>query len=243
MMVAMEHLVRGARAWGVEINPEALDKFQLYYEELISWNRRLNLTSITDYEEVQIKHFLDSLSLHLVLEPSLLEGGEPFIDVGAGAGFPGLPLKIVHPQISLALLEATVKKARFLTHLVERLALTRVEVVMGRAEEMARREEHRERYQVALARAVAPLPVLLEYALPLCQVGGLLIAQKGPDIREELEDSQSALTILGGRIGEVRELELPLSMGRRNLVVVVTVAPTPEKYPRRPGIPAKRPLN
>jgi 16S rRNA (guanine527-N7)-methyltransferase len=190
---------------------------------------------------VQIKHFLDSLSCLLVLAGLPREEWRG-LDIGAGAGFPGLPLKIARPQMELALLEAKKKRVQFLQHLVGRLELSGIEVVRGRAEELGHKQGHREGYDLVLARAVATLPVLLEYALPLCRTGGMLIAQKGPDIKEELEASHVALGVLGGRLREVRGLELPHSMGQRNLVVVEKVAPTPEKYPRRPGVPAKRPL-
>jgi len=237
----MELLEEGARRWGLGLTPEALIAFQTYYEELIAWNERVNLTAITDCREVQIKHFLDSLSCLLVLAGLPIDRWR-HLDIGAGAGFPGLPLKIAQPQMELTLLEAKKKRVQFLEHLVERLELPGVAIIKGRAEELGRQPGHREGYDLVLARAVATLPVLLEYALPLCRMGGIFLAQKGPDIKEELETSQLALRVLGGRLREVRGLELPRSMGGRNLVVVEKVASTPEKYPRRPGVPAKRPL-
>lgn len=237
----MDLLEEGARRWGLDLRPEALAAFQTYYEELIDWNEQANLTAITDYREVQIKHFLDSLSCLLVLVELPIERWRS-LDIGAGAGFPGLPLKIARPQIDLTLLEPKKKRLRFLQHLVERLELPGVAVIEGRAEELGHQPGHREGYDLVLARAVATLPVLLEYALPFCRTGGIFIAQKGPDIKEELEASQFALKVLGGRLREVKGFELPHSMGQRNLVVVEKVAPTPEKYPRRPGMPAKRPL-
>jgi len=237
----MELLEEGARRWGLDLTSDMLAAFQTYYEELITWNERANLTAITNYQEVQIKHFLDSLSCLLVLAGLPIERWR-YLDIGAGAGFPGLPLKIARPQMELALLEAKKKRVRFLQHLVERLELPGVAIIRGRAEELGRKPGHREGYDLVLARAVATLPVLLEYALPLCRIGGIFLAQKGPDIGEELETSQVALKVLGGQMREVRGFELPHSMGRRNLVVVEKVAPTPEKYPRWPGMPAKRPL-
>jgi len=237
----MELLEEGARRWGLDLTSDMLAAFQTYYEELIVWNERANLTAITDYQEVQIKHFLDSLSCLLVLAGSPIDRWR-HLDIGAGAGFPGLPLKIARPQMELTLLEAKKKRVRFLQRLVERLELPGVAIIRGRAEELGRQSGHREEYDLVLARAVATLPVLLEYALPLCRMGGIFLAQKGPDIKEELETSHVALRVLGGRLREVRGLELPYSMGHRNLVVVEKVAPTPEKYPRRPGVPAKRPL-
>ncbi len=237
----MELLEKEARRWELGLTSEAPAAFQTYYEELIAWNERANLTAITDYQEVQIKHFLDSLSCLLVLEGLPIERWR-YLDIGAGAGFPGLPLKIARPRMELTLLEAKKKRVRFLQHLVERLKLPGVAIIKGRAEELGRQPGHREGYDLVLARAVATLPVLLEYALPLCRIGGIFLAQKGPDIKGELETSQVALRVLGGRLREVRGLELSHSMGRRSLVVVEKVAPTPEEYPRRPGVPAKRPL-
>ncbi len=237
----MELLEEGARRWGLDFTSDTLAAFQTYYEELIAWNERVNLTAITDYQEVQIKHFLDSLSCLLVLEGWPTERWR-HLDIGAGAGFPGLPLKIARPQMEITLLEAKKKRVQFLQHLVGRLGLSGIEIIRGRAEELGRQPGHREGYDLLLARAVATLPVLLEYALPLCRIGGILIAQKGPDVEEELKASQVALRVLGGQMREVRSLELPHSMGRRNLVVVEKVALTPGKYPRRPGVPAKRPL-
>lgn len=237
----MELLEEGARRWGLHLTSDMLAAFQTYYEELIAWNEQANLTAITDYQEVQIKHFLDSLSCLLVLEGLPIDRWR-HLDIGAGAGFPGLPLKIAQPRMEPTLLEAKKKRVRFLQHLVGKLGLSGIEIIRGRAEELGRQPGHREGYDLVLARAVAPLPVLLEYALPLCRIGGIFLAQKGPDIKEELETSQMALRVLGGRLREVRGLELPHSMGRRNLAVVEKVAPTPEKYPRRPGLPAKRPL-
>jgi 16S rRNA (guanine527-N7)-methyltransferase len=237
----MELLEEGARRWGLDLTSDMLAAFQTYYEELIVWNERANLTAITDYQEVQIKHFLDSLSCLLVLAGSPIDRWR-HLDIGAGAGFPGLPLKIARPQMELVLLEAKKKRVRFLQHLVEKLELPGVAIIKGRAEELGRQPGYREGCDLVLARAVATLPVLLEYALPLCRIGGIFLAQKGPDMGEELETSQASLRVLGGRLREVRGLELPHSMGRRKLVVVEKVAPTPEKYPRRPGVPAKRPL-
>lgn len=236
----MELLKTGAREWGLELTPEQIEVFELYYRQLIAWNESVNLTSITDYEEVQVKHFLDSLSCLQVLTPFAPQ--TRCIDIGAGAGFPGLPLKIVRPQMRLTLLEATGKKVLFLEHIVGELGLREVEIVKGRAEELGRQSAHREGYAVAMARAVAQLPVLLEYALPLLKVGGIFVAQKGVDIEDEVEAAQSAMKILGGRMKEVRPVHLPGLEATRHLVVAEKVAPTPQKYPRRTGVPAKRPL-
>ncbi len=245
----MKLLFEGARRLGIELTAEQLAAFQTYYQELIAWNKKFNLTAITDYEEVQIWHFLDSLTCLLALEDK--GRGAPLlpsfpsvsvIDVGTGAGFPGLPLKIVRPELRLTLLEARGKKVAFLEHLVRRLGLEDVKVVKGRAEKWGRDPAHRERYDLALARALAELPILVEYALPFCRLGGLLIAQKGAGLRTEVEAAGPALDILGGALRRIIPVELPGLAQPRSLVVIEKVAPTPEKYPRRPGIPRKRPI-
>jgi 16S rRNA (guanine527-N7)-methyltransferase len=236
----VELVKAGTRAWGLELTSGQLEAFELYYRELTAWNARDNLTAITDYEDVQVKHFLDSLSCLQVL--TALSPQTRCIDIGAGAGFPGLPLKMVSPQIRLTLLEAKGKKVRFLEHLVQGLGLRDVKIIKGRAEELGQHPCHREAYGLALARAVAELPVLLEYGLPLTMVGGTFVAQKGAEIEGEVEAAQTAMGILGGLLKEVKEVHLPGMEVSRRLVVVEKVGPTPQKYPRRAGIPAKRPL-
>lgn len=238
----MEKLKSGAKKLGLELTEEQVERFEGYYRELIDWNRRMNLTAITDYDEVQIKHFLDALTITLALKQ--LSGSDflRVIDVGSGAGIPGLPLKIVMPGIRLALLEATAKKADFLNHVIERLGLAGVEVVGGRAEEIAHRDDYREKFDIALARGVAPLAVLVELTLPFLAIGGRLIAQKKGDLSDELEQAEKAIETLGGEMREIIGIEMSEFPDRRKLVVIAKVAPTPTRYPRRPGIPTKRPL-
>ncbi len=236
----MEQLVAGARAWGLELTAEQVQAFELYYRQLVAWNERVNLTAITDYEEVLVKHFLDSLSCFQALTG--LPPGWRCIDIGAGAGFPGLPLKIALPRMRLTVLESTGKKAAFLKHIVAELGLSGVDVVRGRAEEVGREPGLRESFDAALARAVAALPVLVEYALPLVRVGGVFVAQKGSELEDEVEAARGAITLLGGELAEIRAVDVPGLDAPRHLVVVAKVAPTPDRYPRRPGIPAKRPL-
>ncbi len=241
----MKLLSKGAHCLGLTLSPRCLKAFQTYYEELIAWNERFNLTAITDYEQVQIRHFLDSLSCLLSDEslPTFLSRRSTrVIDVGAGAGFPGVPLKIMYPQFRLTLLEATGKKTTFLDHVIRKLELKEVTVVKARAEELGHDGRHRERYDVALARAVAELPILVEYALPFCRRGGILVAQKGVEAQAEVTAAQRALAILGGRLRRIVTVELPGLAHPRSLVVIEKVALTPEKYPRRPGVPGKRPL-
>lgn len=229
---------------GLRLTDKQLAAFQTYYEELVAWNQKFNLTAITDYEPVQIRHFLDSLSCLLADEVRLaLARSEPrAIDVGSGAGFPGIPLKLVCPGLRLTLLEATGKKITFLEHVASLLALQRVTTIHARAEELGHDPAHREAYDLTLARAVADLPVLVEYALPFSKVGGWFVAQKGESGRAEAWNAEKAIERLGGKLRRVLPVELPGLPEDRSLVVVEKVHPTPADYPRRPGVPAKKPL-
>jgi 16S rRNA (guanine527-N7)-methyltransferase len=240
----MQRLIEGAAAVGLRLTPDQQAAFQLYYEELVAWNQKFNLTAITDYEQVQIRHFVDSLSCLLAEEARLALSwpNARVIDVGAGAGFPGIPLKLVCPGISLTLLEATGKKVTFLEHTVARLGLRRVSAVKARAEELAHDPAHREQYDLALARAVAELPVVVEYTLPFCKIGGWVIAQKGEAGAAEAWRTDRAIALLGGELRRVVPVEMPGLPEDRSLVVIKKVSPTPAAYPRRPGIPGKRPL-
>jgi 16S rRNA (guanine527-N7)-methyltransferase len=240
----MQRLIEGAAAVGLRLTPDQQAAFQLYYEELVAWNQKFNLTAITDYEQVQIRHFVDSLSCLLAEEARLALSwpNARVIDVGAGAGFPGIPLKLVCPGISLTLLEATGKKVTFLEHTVARLGLRRVSAVKARAEELAHDPAHREQYDLALARAVAELPVVVEYTLPFCKIGGWVIAQKGEAGAAEAWRTDRAIALLGGALRRVVPVEMPGLPEDRSLVVIKKVSPTPAAYPRRPGIPGKRPL-
>ncbi len=211
--------------------------FRLYLKELQEWNRRFNLTAYETAEDIIVYHFLDSL-LPLPFFP--FKEGE-LVDIGTGAGFPGIPLKILCPSFSLFLLEASKKRGDFLKHLIKVLGLEGVEVIEGRAEEVGRQGEYRERFRIAVARGVAPLPILLEYALPLIRTGGVLIAYKGRKLEEEIKESEKALTLLGGITPEVKEETLPTGETRK-FAFIYKVRETPSRYPRRTGIPSKRPL-
>ena len=238
-------LVRGARQLGIELGTHQLDLFDRYYRLLKAASPRVSLTAVTGYEAVQQRHFLESLALLPALrEVDLLAPGgrERVLDLGAGAGLPGLPLKIAVPELSLTLLEATARKAAFLREAVEELALGQVEVLTGRAEDLARQAERREAYDLVVARAVAPLPTLLELALPFVRIGGALAAPKGSGAPQEASRSERALGLLGGRLLSVAPLAVPGAKHPPRLVLVRKVTPTPETYPRRSGIPDKRPL-
>jgi 16S rRNA (guanine527-N7)-methyltransferase len=233
-------LRRRAAQFNLSLTEFQLRAFQIYNRELIAWNQRVNLTRIVEPEEITVKHFLDSLSVYQAL-PDLPQNFS-IIDVGTGAGFPGLPLKIALPNIQLTLLEATTKKTKFLQHIVDTLQLNEVTVLAARAEEVGRQAAHREQYDVALARAVASLPVLAEYTLPLVRVEGLVIAQKGQHLAEEVEAAIRVSEMLGGQLDRILPVEVPGLEAARHLIIIRKSKATPKQYPRRPGVPAKRPL-
>ncbi len=238
----MKRLVTGALQLGIDLSPAQVDQFLRYRDELLAWNRKMNLTSITDPDEVETLHFLDSLSVAAGI-PGGIGGAGRLLDVGTGGGFPGIPLKLAHPSLSVTLLESTAKKTRFLSHIVNDLGLEAVEVLCRRSEDLAQDPAHRERYDTVVARAVASIATLAELTLPLCAVGGRVIAQKRGNIAEELQRGARAIATMGGRLLECKPVSLPGLVDGRCLVVLQKIAPTPENYPRRAGVPAKRPLS
>lgn len=224
---------------GLALTPSQLDSFGWYLDQLLLWNTRHNLTAIVDPGEIAVKHFLDSLTLVARLGRA---AAGAVVDIGSGAGFPGIPLRIVADSMRLTLIEATGKKAEFCRSVVDGLNLRRVEVIHARAEDVGRTPDQRQRHDLVVARAVAALPVLVEYALPLVRVGGRMLAQKGESGPAEAQQAEGAIRILGGRLRQIHAVELPGVAEARTIVEIDKVGATPEAYPRRAGIPAKRPL-
>jgi len=232
-------LAAGARKLlNLELTLQQLAAFQTYADELVRRNQEFNLTGITNEAGIQTKHFLDSLSILAVLPA----GPARVIDVGTGAGFPGLPLKIVRPELALTLVEATGKKADFCAAMVVKLGLKDVTVLKARAEDVGQHPAQREQYDWAVARAVAELPVLAEYLLPLARLGGHALAQKGPAAPAEAQAAAKALARLGGELEQIVPVELLGLEDQRYLVILKKIAPTPAAYPRRAGMQSKRPL-
>lgn len=221
----------------MRLDRRQIEQFARYSAELRAWNTRVNLTSITDEREIILRHFLDSLRC------ALSWGDTPsrLVDVGSGAGFPGLPLKILRPELHVILVESVGKKAAFLEHVVAALDLRDVAVVTARAEIVGHNPQHREQYDVVTARAVAELATLAEYCLPLCRIGGRVLAPKGRDVDDEVARARIVIARLGGQVIGVEPVEIP-GVEPRTLVVIAKIAPTPAAYPRAVGIPAKRPI-
>ncbi|HEY9089234.1 MAG TPA: 16S rRNA (guanine(527)-N(7))-methyltransferase RsmG [Anaerolineaceae bacterium] len=224
---------------GVQLSAAQLAAFERYLRELVEWNSRFNLTAIRDEDGIRTKHFLDSLSCHLVLRD---KPPRRLVDIGTGAGFPGIPLKILYPAMQLTLVESVGKKVEFCRHVVETLNLERVDVVQARAEDLGQMAAHREKYDWAVARSVASMAILAEYLLPLVRVSGAILAQKGQNGPAETQQAEKALTLLGGHLRHLNPIHLPGVAEDRYLIVVDKIAATPPRFPRRVGIPSKTPL-
>lgn len=224
---------------GIPFSPDLPEKLRVYMELLAEWNEKMDLTAVLEEDETLDKHFIDSLT---VLKTGLTDGAESLIDVGTGAGFPGLVIALARPEIRVTLLDAQMKRLKFLEAVIERLHVTNVRVAHDRAEDGARKPEMREKYDLAVARAVAPLNVLCEYLLPYVRIGGKTVCWKGPALSEELEQGKKAAKILGGRVTETIPCPIPGRDWEHNLLVVEKVAATPGKYPRKAGTPKASPL-
>ena len=231
-----EELENAAKQIEIELTKKQIEKFYNYMNLLLEWNEKINLTAIIEPREVILKHFVDSLTI-----AKYIKENEKLIDVGTGAGFPGIPLSIVKENTDIVLLDSLNKRINFLEEIKQNLKLKNITTIHGRAEEFGKNKKEREIYDIATSRAVAPLNILLEYLLPLVKVGGKAICMKGSNI-EEIENAKNALEILGGKIEKIEEITLPNSDIKRNIIIVKKVKNTPSKYPRKAGTPSKEPI-
>jgi len=236
----MEKLVQDAQAlFNVHLTGRQVIALTTYERELVEWNQKFNLTAIRDTAGIRTKHFLDSFSCVLAWKAN---APTSLVDIGSGAGFPGIPLKIIYPNTKVTLVESVNKKAMFCQHVVSLLGLEGVNVLHARAEDLGQMREHREKYEWGVARAVANLRVLAEYLLPLVQLGGSMLAQKGESGPAEVHSAEKAIKLLGGEVRQLIPVMLPGVVEERHLVVVDKVVTTPPGYPRKPGVPTKKPL-
>lgn len=235
----IEQFKSDLKYFNVELSELQITQFLKYYELLVEWNEFMNLTAITEYEDVMKKHFVDSLSLIKTYDVSK---SVSVIDVGTGAGFPGLALKIAYPNLKVTLLDSLNKRINFLNHVIEQLGLEGVETVHGRAEDFAKPGKFREKFDVCVSRAVANMTSLSEYCLPFVKLGGEFISYKSEKMNEEMDNAKKAISILGGKFDRCEEFILPESDIFRNLVVIRKVKETPKKYPRKAGLPTKEPI-
>lgn len=227
--------------YGFKLSSKQKEQFATYYNKLIEFNKKVNLTRITDKNEVYLKHFFDSITPLLEFS-DLFKGEKSLCDVGAGAGFPSLPIKILCPDLSITIVDSLGKRLKFLDELVSDLSLDKVTLVHSRAEDAGQNKNLREKFDLVTGRAVARMSVLSEYCLPLAKVDGYLVALKGPKAQDELADAKNAIEVLGGSVKEVKELMLPDTDDERTLIVVKKVKATPNKYPRQAGTPSRKPL-
>lgn len=232
-------LQKGAESFGIQLTDQQVDQFFEYYRLLVQWNEFMNLTAITEMEEVMEKHFVDSLALSKAAEVGNIE---TLIDVGTGAGFPGIPLKIAYPHLRVVLLDSLNKRVKFLSTVIETLGLTNIQAVHGRAEDAARQKDYREQFDAAVSRAVANMASLSEYCLPFIKVGGVFVPYKSGNIEEELKDAGKAVKTLGGTIRRVEKFQLPDTDIERSLVLIEKTERTDKRYPRKAGLPSKEPI-
>lgn len=235
----MERLQSKAEQLGIRLSEKQLEQFQCYYERLIEKNKVMNLTAITEYEEVVDKHFVDSILLGSVKE---LSGKKRVIDVGTGAGFPGIPLKIVYPELEITLLDSLNKRVKFLNEVIEELGLTGIQAVHSRAEDLAQDAAHRQQYDICVSRAVANLSTLSEYCIPFVKQGGYFISYKSTQIEEELKQAKKAVQVLGGTLEQVETVQIPGTTIERQFVMIRKTGTTPKKFPRKAGTASKTPI-
>lgn len=232
-----EILTKYAQEISIKLNEEQIDKFYRYMNLLLEWNEKINLTAITDYKEIILKHFIDSITIS-----KYIKDGEKLVDVGTGAGFPGIPLKIIRDDIKITLLDSLNKRINFLNEVVKELNLENIETVHARCEEFGKNKKYRESFDVVTSRAVANLATLSEYMIPLAKKEGICICMKGSDVEDEIQNSKNAIKILGGNIEKIDKFELPGSDIKRSVILIKKVNITPAKFPRKPGTPAKEPI-
>lgn len=232
-------LTEKVKELSIVLNDKQIQQFEQYYNILVEWNKVMNLTAITEYEEVVEKHFLDSLTIVNAIH---VEEIETLIDVGTGAGFPGIPLKIAFPHLKVTLLDSLNKRIKFLNEVINLLELNDIKAIHGRAEDYAKQAEYREQYDICVSRAVANLATLSEYCLPYVKVDGLFVPYKSGEIDEELKSSEKAVSILGGKVEEVVKFQLPGTDIGRSFVKIHKIKETKKKYPRKAGMPTKEPL-
>lgn len=232
-------LTKKVKDLSIVLNDKQIQQFEQYYNILVEWNKVMNLTAITEYEEVVEKHFLDSLTIVNAIN---VEKIETLIDVGTGAGFPGIPLKIAFPHLKVTLLDSLNKRIKFLNEVIDLLELDDIKAIHGRAEDYAKQAEYREQYDICVSRAVANLATLSEYCLPYVKVDGLFVPYKSGEIDEELKSSEKAVSILGGKVEEVVKFQLPGTDIGRSFVKIHKIKETKKKYPRKAGMPTKEPL-
>ncbi len=232
-----EILKERAQSINIFLNEEELNQFYQYKDLVLEWNEKINLTAITDEREFIIKHFIDSLTIKPYIEDS-----KTIIDIGTGAGFPGIPIKIVNPNNEVVLFDSLNKRLMVLEDIVGKLKLSKVQLVHGRAEETFKNVQYREKYDIAVSRAVASLNVLAELTLPSVKVGGMCICMKGNNAEEEIKEAENAIRVLGGKIEKVDKFILPELNLERNIIVIRKIKQTPKQYPRKPGTPQKSPI-
>ena len=235
----LQYIVDKIGELNIQITEKQAEQFFRYYELLVEWNGFMNLTGITDFEEVVCKHFVDSLSIVKVKNMNEVDN---LIDVGTGAGFPGIPLAIMNDSLKITLVDSLNKRINFLNEVCSKIKLKNTKAIHSRAEEFGQDNNYRESYDIAISRAVSNLTVLAEYLLPLVKVGGKIICMKGPDIEEELKQAKSAIDILGGKFERCDNFCLPKSDISRNIIIINKIKETPKKYPRKAGTPVKTPL-
>ena len=238
-MTNVDLLLKGSTELGIELGQEEVNRFIKYKDLLKEWNTKINITAITDDDEIDIKHFLDSLTPFVT---DIFKGSKRVIDIGTGGGFPGLPLKIVNPDLDVTLLDSLNKRIIFLNEVIDSLELDRIKAIHGRAEELSIKETYREKYDICVSRAVASLDTLSEYCIPFVKLGGYFVSMKGPDYDEELKQSKNAIKILGGKVLEKRIVKIPESDIEHSLIIIEKIRQTPTKYPRGGGKPRKNPL-